>query len=70
MIAGIGAIVFNRFAAEETFRAIPPLLRPWTQSLRVARICVVVWGIIIVFLGLVVIANAWASHHPFGLTSI
>jgi hypothetical protein len=72
VLAGIGVIMFNRFAAEETFRAIPPLLRPWPwpQSLRVARIFVVVWGVIVVFIGLVVIANAGASHHPFGLTSI
>ena len=69
VLAGIGAIVFNRFAVEETFRAIPPFLRPW-NSVRFGRVFVVVWGVIVVFIGLVVIANAWAWHHPFGLTSI
>jgi hypothetical protein len=69
VFAGIGAIIFNRFTVEETFRAIPPFLRPW-NSVMFARIFVVVWGLIVVLLGLVVIADALAWHHPCGLTTL
>jgi uncharacterized membrane protein len=70
VIAGIGAIVFNRFAAEEAFKFRSRLPHLWNPSVRFSRIFVVVWGVIVVFIGLVVMANAWAWYHPFGLPSI
>ena len=70
VMTGIGAIVFNRFAAEEAFKFRSRLPHLWNPSVRFARIFLVVWGVIVVFIGLAVILNAWAWHHPFGLTSI
>jgi hypothetical protein len=70
VMTGIGAIVFNRFAAEEAFKFRSRLPHLWNPSVRFSRVFVVVWGLIVVLLGLVAIADALAWHHPFGLTTL
>ncbi|MGH9932981.1 MAG: hypothetical protein ACREA9_27660 [Pyrinomonadaceae bacterium] len=54
VIVGIAATVFNRFAAEESLKWWAPWLMP---SLGEARIFVVIWGVVVVFLGVAVMLH-------------
>jgi hypothetical protein len=55
LFAGIAAIVFNRFCAEEGLKWRFSWL--WQPSLGEARVVVIVTGLVAVFLGLAILAH-------------